>query len=112
MRRNFQNLQEMMSFTCIMLRFPTYNRYASRNLRIFIYRVVQKSGTSAYFCLYLINALLYAIYGQDDARQTPVLCVAPNIVVFTALHCMQRGPSYERLSVRPSVCPSVCLSNA
>ena len=30
-------------------------------------------------------------------------------MVFTALHCMQRGPS-DRKSVRLSVCLSVCLS--
>ena len=30
--------------------------------------------------------------------------------VFTALHCMQRGLSDERLSVCSSVCLSVCLS--
>ena len=30
------------------------------------------------------------------------------IVIFTTLHCMQRGLSYEHLSVYPTVCPSVC----
>ena len=29
-------------------------------------------------------------------------------IIFTALHCMQGGLSYERLSVCLSVCPSVC----
>ena len=28
-------------------------------------------------------------------------------LIFSALHCMQRGLSYEHLSVCPSVCPSV-----
>ena len=37
------------------------------------------------------------------------------LLIFTALHGMQRGLNDEisvRLSVRPSVRPSVCLSNA
>ena len=35
----------------------------------------------------------------------------PRFLVFTALHGMQRGLNDE-ISVRLSVCPSVCLSNA
>jgi len=33
------------------------------------------------------------------------------VTIFTALHCMQRGIG-NRNSIRPSVCLSVCLSNA
>ena len=35
------------------------------------------------------------------------LCMSFLRLVFTALHCMQRGLSYEHLSVCPSVRPSV-----
>jgi len=54
-----------------------------------------------------VYTILQEIYSRN--RTPNVIRIAR---VFTALHCMQRGLSYEHLSVRPSVRPSVGLSNA
>ena len=61
-------------------------------------------GVSVYFIL--------AIVVQGSAEQTVGKGDSPcqwNTTIFTALHAMQTR-SYDEISVRPSVCPSVRLS--
>ena len=55
-----------------------------------------------------VDTLFYMVLCSVDFCQANVQ--QEQCVVFTALHCMQRGLSNERLSVSPSVRLSVCLS--